>query len=440
MEVQRDAPNMEFLKRWVEEKMLNGVLQHSNEWLRVKQFTIGGSSLATIMGLNPYSTIAKLISERIGLSKFNSDVKPQWGNLFEDIIKRYVEYDCSCLILGEDLYIGFTGTYFGTSYSPDGITVLEFPVAEHTEEIIICEKGSGGENVGRQITDRVRIVQQVPKYVLLEFKCPFSRIPNGKIPKYYVPQVKMGLQLMGLPTVGLFVEAVFRRCTWEQLGNNPEYDKILVPKSSGKFPLAYGIIGFYINEAKFTEYLGRLRVDPYKFTAEQIIAERTRMMSKYIDFFAEAGTEQNDFMCNDLGETPKELFETIMHAVDKKIITPWYGKILPTGSAQKSTAHIDLLLREKINIDSVNDDVATFTQYCKEWGLINIGILPWKLFRIDYHYMLPTPGYVDPWMPKINEVIQVVRDCISAPSTPKKLEIYSKYVGVKSNAGFSDDW
>ena len=79
------------LANWVQTNEQNGIKQHDVRWKDEKVFTIGGSSLATIMGINMFSTIPKMISEKIGLTAFNGDIKPQWGNLFEDVIKRHVE-------------------------------------------------------------------------------------------------------------------------------------------------------------------------------------------------------------------------------------------------------------------------------------------------------------------------------------------------------------
>src|SRR5271166_1907671 len=180
---------MQQLRDWVTEKEKNGIKQHSRKWK--KRITFGGSVIATIQGKNPYSNIYKMLSEKIGLSAFEQSIAPQWGNLFEDVIKRYVEFDKKCTILGEDLYIEGPGD--GTSYSPDGLTVLN----------VVFDYG---------FDDEIKTINE-HLIVLMEYKCPYSRIPSGNPPEYYIPQVKMGLDLLKLPRIGLFVEGVFRRCS-----------------------------------------------------------------------------------------------------------------------------------------------------------------------------------------------------------------------------------
>lgn len=442
-------PLKENLTEWVANKEKNGIKQHGKKWLQAKVFTIGGSSLATIMGKNPYSNIPKMVGEKIGLFKFVSDIKPQWGNLFEDVIKRYVELDRDCEILGEDLYIDGPP---GTSYSPDGLAVMDVVEEYMFEEEIIVESEEGP---CRQMQ---MVIKSVPKttIVLIEFKCPYSRIPSGSPPEYYVPQVKMGLDLLDLPTVGLFIEGVFRRCTWDDLGNNPVYDKTLVPKSSGKLPLAYGIIGFYFDADKFYSKIKKFRTGGNERAASELESTQNMLFNAYKDFYVEMGDCNNEYMCNDLGESPPELFKMIMNAYDKKIIVPWYGciKYVDANAVTnngKASAEDIVKKMEKLNIstltytenagaESMNEDLATFTEYCAANGHLNLGILPWKLFRVDYNFIQKTPDYVKPWLPKIREIIDVVKECTNPANAAIKSNIYNAYLNKNSQGRFSDDF
>ena len=60
--------------------------------------------------------------------------------------------------------------------------------------------------------------------MLLEYKAPYQRQPNGRIPRYYKPQIWMGLDLSPIASLGLYVEIVYRICTLEQLGPTPGYN------------------------------------------------------------------------------------------------------------------------------------------------------------------------------------------------------------------------
>lgn len=367
------------LIEWVAQKESNGILQHSKSWETAKVFTIGGSSLSVIQGTNPYTNICELVSNKIGFSKFVSDVKPQWGNLFEDVIKRYVEHDLNCVILGEHLYVTGTGA---TSYSPDGLTVLEIELDPAS-------------------------AKKTAAIVLIEFKCPYSRIPSGKVPVYYVSQPKMGMEVLKIPSISLFIEGVFRKCTWEQLGNNSQYDKSLVSKSSGENPLSYGIIGFYVK----------------KNVVDNL---QSNMFEKYLEHYVEYGDVNNNYISNDLGESDPTLFKILMNAYDKKIITPWYGSLIPITNDECENKLLD-------------NDLDTYNKFCAKSDYINLGVLPWKLFRIDYNKVYKENNYLEKWMPKINDVVNIVRKCLDPQNASIKQNLYNSYMRKLTNHGFSDE-
>ena len=346
------------LVKWITEKELNGVKQHSADWHTLRVNTIGGSTLAVIQGVNPYSSVQQLLCEKIGYSQFHGDIKTQWGNLFEDVIKRVVEHDKSCIVHGEDLYVLGQD---GISYSPDGLAVITHP------------------NGQKCIT-------------LLEFKCPYSRIPSGKVPKYYIPQVKMGMEVLKIPTIGLFVEGVFRRCSWDDIGYNNRCDTSLVKVSGGDLPKAYGIIGLYIDKAATTHCVEKL-------------------LSQYLLYQDEVGDGSNDYMNNDLGESQVALFTALINALDKKIIASWYGSISYTA--------------EEIHL--VYQDSDNYIEFCRAHDYINLGILPWKLFRLDYNYISKEENYLQPWMGKILELIDVIKKCNDPLNVDKKYNIYASY-------------
>lgn len=387
------------LAKWVEYLENNGIKQQTAEWHKARQCTIGGSSMATIQGINPYSSVEHLIRERLGLAKFNGDIKPQWGNLFEEVLKKFVEMSLDCIIRGEDLYV--LGKP-GTSYSPDGLAVV------NRQKVIAKLKTTGG------FSDDAVTNYPPQEIALMEFKCPYNRIPNGSVPKYYVPQVLMGLDLLQLPTFGIFVEAVIRRCTWEQLGYTRDYDNSLVARSSGDLPLAYGIVGFYIDRAA----LAATTVDTATLFAE------------YTKHYVEYGDKSNQYFCNDLGEAPPDLFIRIMSAMDRRLISIKYFE-----------------LYTEIDNTVVDADLANHTEYCRVGDHINIGILPFKIFRADFHIIDKIPGYLDPWYKVISEIVNIIAICKELPP-PEQEKIIASYCGteikVKQHSksqptGFSDD-
>ena len=93
---------------FVEQKMRDGPLQGSAEWhLREG---VGGSSIATIQGVNPYSSVLDYISERIGVQVRGSSIQMEWGNMLEPVIQEIVEYQKKTSITGCDIFVRDTET------------------------------------------------------------------------------------------------------------------------------------------------------------------------------------------------------------------------------------------------------------------------------------------------------------------------------------------
>jgi len=355
------------LAQWVKDIEGNGISQGTEEWLIERVNTMSGSILSSIMGCNRFSSSEQVVREKIGFEKFKSSIKPQWGKLFEPVIKTHVEMAKCCKIIGENIYIRGPNRL---SYSPDGLGVMMIDGAE--------------------------------RVVLFEFKCPYSRIPAKKAPVYYIPQVKMGLELIELSHSGLLAEAVFRRCSWEQLGDNSDIDLTLVPKPKGSAPIALGLIGFYMLEQ---EYL-----------SDTIDA----LLQKFSEEYG-AVTSQDTY---DIGSSSVELFTLMMTLFDQKLVIPWYGQVHPP----------------KTPPEVLNKELAQFTEMCIDKKYKNLGLLPWKLLHVEYHHIDKEPGYLQPYMDKINEILDLVEQCNSAPDYATKQQLYNNYFRSGKNiGGFSDE-
>ncbi len=366
------------LSNYCDDKYSNGIMQHTTEWLAAKKYTVGGSTVPILMGINPYSSKQKLLLEKLGLEQFKSGIQPQWGNLFEDVIKRHFEYTNDCIVYGEDLYI--LGADACTSYSPDGLAVIDVTDYKIIEEEVKDDFGTHINYTAHEVI--------TPQIVLLEFKCPYSRIPSGSIPEYYVPQVLMGLDLMNMPTSGLFIEGVFRRCSLDQLDLTPKCDRTLV-KVLPTFmtnALCYGIIGFSICN---------------KDLPSLAVLKDLSFMTNYLAQYGGYGSV-------DLGIATVELFTIIMSAYDKKIFTPYYGPNRITG---------DCL-----------DDISNHEQYCIDNGRINIGVLPYKLMRTYTNKVDKIDGYLDKWLPEIGRMINIVKQC-DGKEPQMQRDIIGKYCG-----------
>ncbi len=351
----------EALIRWCQEQAQNGIAQHSEAWLKAKQSKVGGSAIATIMGISAFTTLREYIETKLGLRFFKSDIKPQWGNLFEDVIKRQVESAYGCTVHGEDLFI--VGQYPGTVYSPDGLGVV-------------------GD-----------------KCVLFEFKCPYSRIPAKAPPKYYVPQVKMGLEIIPLAEYGIYVEAVYRRCTWADLGPSAEFDTTLVQKPTKcDRPISYGFIGLWADDRQIQQTRDDL--------ADGKFGYETESEEEYNDsvpdhgnplcipgFCDEFGTFASQMY--DLSQATPALFRNIMKAVDSGRLTPFYGSIISETDTAKANA-------------AINADMARYRAILAASHGCNYGVLSWKLLQIKHHRIEREPGFLEPYLEKIRKITEFV--------------------------------
>ena len=196
----------------------NAPKQGTLEWLQ-QRTGIGGSEMAIITGDNKYSNIKNLISLHTGLSEFKGNSYTRWGSLFEEQIRLLVELLMQCKIheIGS-----IDGCIPNHRYSPDGLATMELLV--------------GTDNTVKDQTNMYHILtEKTPKYdsldivrnyinLLLEFKCPHSRIPTGTIPKEYLAQVKSGLCDLPCCTDALFVDACFRRCAYKDWKFTNQYN------------------------------------------------------------------------------------------------------------------------------------------------------------------------------------------------------------------------
>lgn len=149
--------------------------QRTPEWHDARANSFGGSIMGCIDGNNPYQSLADVVLERLDIApvRYQSWLAANWGNMFEDVITEYIEHKYSTKVYGTNIFHRHNPHMH---YSPDGL----MPVLD--------------------------------KVALLEFKCPFSRVPNGRIPAHYESQVLAGLGMLPITDNGLYVDAMFKRC------------------------------------------------------------------------------------------------------------------------------------------------------------------------------------------------------------------------------------
>lgn len=391
----------EMLQNFILWAMRNGISQGDEDWHTSRRDKCGGSSIATFQGINPFRTLAQLLAEKCEVTPFEGRIAMWWGSLFETAIKKYVEIDRRCTILGENLYLeGPPGSHL--AYSPDGLAVMD---VEYREEVSAIDDDD---------IEYATITRQ--EIVLLEFKCPFTRIPRGTMPSYYVPQVKMGLDMIDIATSGLFAEAVFRKCSYDQIMPAPKqnmnilFDRSLDQRPSGKTVLACGLIGFYdatgVSDA---------------FIQEIILHQHVT-----------AGVEPN--IGSDIGQFSPEIFTELLSLFASGQVQTWNSDTITVDSG------VDIALRVKAEVQKYNIFCGEGSARIARGGAhLNVGMMAWKLFRVDYHVISKESGYLAPWSAAIKTHMSFVGECLKVPIESRSRMI-ANHLADSSPKIFSDEY
>lgn len=156
--------------------------QGSKFWLENRKHTFGGSEVATILGINPYSSLNKLVKQKVK-AEYKDCLPFCWGRTFEK---------AALVIL--DLTMP---------------TVHHFGAIPH-EDGLICYSPDG-----------VLVLQE--QLVLIEIKSPIWRKVKNNIPEYYLPQVLSGIDTLDCD-YGLYIENQFRKCSLEHFNFGPRFN------------------------------------------------------------------------------------------------------------------------------------------------------------------------------------------------------------------------
>jgi len=301
-------------------KKHSGPLQGSDEWFELSKKTIGGSEIGTLIK-NPYKSKLQLALSKIKKpEKFQSFFACSWGKLFEDVFISILQIIFGHEIKGTNVCL----VKDVMRYSPDGFVVLR-----------TCD-----EKI--YTTDMDSSIETILKIILLELKCPISRvISEGKIPSNYYSQVQMGVSMNTFVDFGLYCEAVFRKCSFNDLGNNVEYDKELHNDNYENQPIAWSMIGVYIEDDDIDFLLHQCR--NYLINQSKLI---------------------------DIGILPKSQFHTIINMIDQ---TKLSIEIMPPCFNDG----------RGINLHTRDERIQAVHKYLKKSKKI-IGIISWKLFELNF--------------------------------------------------------
>ncbi len=369
----------------------NRARQRTDDWLAKKQISVGGSEIAALMGWNRYSSPEDTVASKAGIiSRGLGSIACWWGSMFEAVIERYVEIDCGTRLFGTDISIPAppsSGLEYLHANSPDGFAVLTLYMDAKADWRIL--------RTDAETLAAAKSRPKKPVIVLLEFKCPYRRRPNGSIPKHYRPQVWSGLAVSPIAHFGVYIDAGFRKCALQDLGPSINYDRAYhqeTPNPSWTTPIAWGITGVYepydetqkrcqnVDTDDFDDFCGYFYHNPGDDMADGV--RRIRF------------TEHRHPALVDFGNCEPGSFETMMSLLDRKYLRAVHvGPCFPDGRGiPLRTEH-----ETEAAVQHLKDNPPPHHTL--------FGVIPWKLYEVDYIFLERYPDFLEMIAPKVRECL-----------------------------------
>jgi len=341
--------------------------QGSDEWKKQRLNRIGGSELSTVLKQNKNKSVNKLIMEKLNFDPFTGSVVTYWGNVFEELIRLYTEeiFNCSVYETGS---IPYDKGYL--SYSPDGVGVVS---KQAIRKYL---------NLSKMGLDRTH-----QEYLtLFEFKCPHSRVPDYNIPEHYRPQITVGMNIIDIMEVGVFIQAVYRRCTFKDIAYNHAHN------GSGHFKRASteGIpkeTGFMVMHCDDTAYAN----DLIEYLNND---SRNRFINNVVDIASIYDSE---------------VFEEIMkECVTKRIKIDYTYREKYNQKVFKADGMTQAFYNTSLQYRATN----ALQRAIDKHGNTIIGILPFKLLDVFITPVAKNPTYIETSdaMAKAKKVIDCIND------------------------------
>jgi len=228
--------------------------QGTEQWLKLRIHTVGGSEMATVLGENKYQKLKDFVGAKLGIEeyKFAGNLATRWGKMFEPAFRQYVEFLFNNSIHESGSIPGYQENGIVLqSYSPDGIGIAS---CERIAELIDINSEqyfgtkASYEPQFRNLVSKFKKSKQMT--ILYEFKCPLRSGLDGRVPDHYISQPLTGLCTIPITHMAIFMQGVYRRCSIQDFLPNPDYDTAFhcsgyAPQQTFTNPLLLGFIGIY---------------------------------------------------------------------------------------------------------------------------------------------------------------------------------------------------
>ena len=385
--------------------------QKSAEWYAIRTTTIGGSEVATVLGLNPFKNCRSLIADKAGITKdlFAGNIATRWGNLFEPLTREWTQ---RVLLMNEP--IQETGSVCGVidrqRYSPDGVGVVQLLDDEEHPEYYI---------------------------VLFEFKAPFKSLPDGKIPKQYIPQIQTGLLTIPMCELSIFVNNCYRKCTLKNIGFDLSYDtsfhasdltKRVTKKQRFTETLACGIIGFYQTKKHYEESLIALGYGSDESDAEETDTPEYQSSPSNTEYDINILMNSHDTPM-DFGTAKEKTLNRLLELCEEKRVVAIHYPIIINQEAANNLEFISDHYKQKpvtdVNVKKIIKlHVAQFINYCEDAEHCVIGYLPWKLLKSDILTERTDPNWKECIEESIVATLKIIDEIKNSEDPQKTYELY----------------
>lgn len=388
--------------------------QRTQEWYDIRKFTIGGSEVATVLGLNPFESVKSLVAKKVSLGyNFTGNTATRWGNLFEVVTQQFTEK-----LLKMHMPISSAGSIKGVvegqRYSPDGLGVVRLLRTDDIKDNFI---------------------------VLFEFKSPLRSLPLGTIPKHYIPQVQTGLLSISIAEFAIFVNCCYRKCSLADLSFNNVYDLDFHDGDSkkrklgltDKLPYAYGVCCFYQTSTMYNtvaQALGYLHTDQTD-NWDHLYSSNSDSVYKDID--------GEILLTNDLIDfgAKKSPIDRLLQLIDeKKVLVKYLPMVLNSDIVNDMKFTVVHHIKHRSSSIDYSLCIKEFTTDCLANNLVPIGYLPWKLMAAD----VLIEHRVDNWLEKIQEPIMSTIETIKQIAlSADPLDAYQKKYNINQDIGDYSD-
>lgn len=398
--------------------------QKSSEWYSLKSKTIGGSEVATILGLNPFRKVKSLIAEKVGLSEqpFTGNIATRWGTIFESVTRDWTYH-----VLLMDECIQETGSLEGVierqRYSPDGMGVVQLTNDNDELDYYI---------------------------VLFEFKSPLRSLPDGKIPKHYMPQIQTGMLTIPLIELSIFVNNCYRKCALKDIGFDMTYDLIFhdgdVTKKRTKKQkfvevLSCGIICFYQTKEnyklalKLCGYNSDSDTDSDTESDSNVNNILNESLNLNANNYSNTSYDMDLLMGSresilDFGTSKSKMLDRLFELYEDKRIQLIHYPMVLNQSAINDLDFIQTHQKTKKNSKVYPKRIITaqidqFLSHCDSNEFYPIGYLPWKLLKSDMIAETPDPNWKENIEPPILDTLQKIDEIMLCEDPKAKyLEFY----------------